>query len=65
MVQKKLEALAFWITDCMCRQVAVNHLEWDATACLEARSLADISEQRKTNPQSVKLVDKISTGLKW
>lgn len=65
MVQKKLEALAFWITDRTTRQVTVNHLEWDDDACLEARSLADISEQRKANPQTVKRVDKISTGLKW
>lgn len=65
MVQKKLEALAFWVTDKNKRQLAINLGDWNAGAVAEARQQADILVERKSNPTPAKRPDKIVTGLKW
>ena len=65
MAQKKLEALAFWVTDRRKRNLALDLAEWDNAAMEQARIESDIASERKANPVTPKRCDKISTGLDW
>lgn len=65
MVQKKLEALAFWVTEHKKRQLPLDAANWNAAAIEEARRQADIAHERRLNPQVPKRVEKIQTGIDW
>ena len=65
MVQKKLEALAFWVTEHKKRQLPLEAANWNDVAIEEARRQSDIAHERKLNPQVPKRVEKIQTGIDW
>ena len=65
MSQKKLEALAFWVTDLKKRGLTPTLAEWNNDAVEKARIESDITSERKANPVVPKRCDKIVTGLDW
>ena len=65
MAQKKLEALAFWVTNQKMRNIPLAVANWDADALEKARTESDIAVERKANPQTPKRPGKIATGLDW
>ena len=65
MAQKKLEALAFWVTNQKMRNIPLDIDNWDADALEGARIESDIAAERKANLQTPKRPGKIATGLDW
>ena len=65
MAQKKLEALAFWVTNQKMRNIPLAIANWNADALEQARIESDIAAERKANPQTPKRPGKIATGLDW
>ena len=65
MAQKKLEALAYWVTNQTMRNIPLAIADWNAGALQQARTDSDIAAERKANPQAPKRPGKIATGLDW
>lgn len=65
MAQKKLEALAYWVTNQKMRGITLAVANWNADALEQARIDSDIATERKANPQTPKRPGKIATGLDW
>jgi len=62
---KGLQALAYWVTDRMRRNLSVEPADWDTDALQDAKIQGDIAEERKSNPSTPKRIPKISSGLEW
>jgi hypothetical protein len=65
MVQKNLEALAFWVTDNERRNLALVPLTWNEDTMADAKTRMQLMQELRENPPVPKRCEKITTDSDW